>query len=348
MDKIRLGRTEMIVSRLGFGGVPIQRVPEKEAVAVVKGCIALGVDFIDTALGYTTSEERIGKAIRGHRGELVIATKSFARTRRDMEEHLQLSLQHLGVDTIDLYQLHNVSSLDALETVLGSGGPMAVLESAKREGVIRHIGITCHSIDTAREAVKTDRFETIMFPFNVITCEPADGLLPLAREHDVGMIAMKPLAGGRLDNVAIAFKYLFQFHDVLPIPGIESVSEMAELTDLLAGEADMTESDLAEMARMREELGAMFCRRCDYCQPCPEGIPISGAIAISNPEKRMPPERLFHGWIDQVLARAAECVECGECEERCPYHLPIMRMMAQEVEWYQEEKRRHLERTEGE
>lgn len=335
----------MIVSRLGFGGVPIQRLPEDEAVAIVRRCLDLGVNFIDTANSYTNSEERIGKAIRERLEGLVLATKSFAQDREDMRRHLQLSLKRLGVGSIDLYQFHNVSSFSALEVVLDPNGPRAVLEEAKRAGVVKHIGITSHSTDVAKEAVKSGCFETIMIPFNFINREAADQLLPLARKHDVGFIAMKPLAGGRLTNASITFKYLFQFPDIVPIPGIEEMGEMEELVQVLEGPREMTEAEQHEMQRLREELGTVFCRRCDYCQPCSVGIPISSAITISNPEKRMSPQRVFHGWINEVLTKAAECTECGDCEERCPYHLPIRELIAKEAGWYQEEKRKYEEQV---
>jgi len=342
METIRLGRTEMMVSKLGFGGIPIQRVSEDEAVAVVRRCLELGITFIDTANGYTTSEERIGKAISGRREGLFLATKSGSRSREGIESHLKLSLERLGVESIDLYQLHGVNDSAALDTVLQPDGPMAVLEEAKRAGQVKHIGITSHSMDVAKEAVKSDRFETIMFPFNFITCEPADELLPLAREHDVGFIVMKPLAGGMLDNVAIAFKYLSQFPDVVPIPGIEKIHEIEEIVQVLERPQQMTEAEQREMARLREELGTRFCRRCDYCLPCPEEIPISTVMISDSFVKRLPPERVFV-MLDAALEKAAVCTECGDCEERCPYHLPIREIIAERVEWYQEEKRKYQE-----
>ena len=242
MKKIRLGKTEMMVSRLGFGGIPIQRDTEDEAVAVVRKCLDLGITFLDTANGYTTSEERIGKAIAGKREEVIIATKSGGRDRKTVEEHLKLSLKRLNTDYIDLYQFHGVGNPEHLKIVLEPDGPMAVFEEAKKAGVIKHIGITSHQIDVAKDAVKTDRFETIMFPFNFIAHEPAEELYALCKEHDVGLIAMKPFAGGMLDNVTIAFKYLFQFPEVVPIPGIEKIHEIEEIVKLLDGPQQLTDS----------------------------------------------------------------------------------------------------------
>ena len=178
MKSLRLGRTNMTVSRLGFGGIPIQRLSEDDAVAVVKRCLDLGITFLDTANGYTTSEERIGKAISGRRDRLVLATKSGARNREDLGKHLKLSLKRLGVDSIDLYQFHGVNDFASLEAVLAPDGLLPVAEEARQAGLIKHIGITSHQIDVAKKAVQSDRFETVMFPFNFVTPEAARGPSP--------------------------------------------------------------------------------------------------------------------------------------------------------------------------
>jgi len=280
MEKVRLGRTEMMITGLGFGGIPIQRVSEEEAIAVVNKCLDLGINFLDTANGYTTSEEKIGKAIKGKREEIILATKSMARTREDIEKHLKSSLERLGTDYIDLYQFHNVSDAKALETVLDPNGPRGVIEDAKKAGLVKHIGITSHQIDVAKDTVKTGLFETIMFPLNFMTYEGNDELLSLARQHDVGFIAMKPLAGGMIANATIAIKYLLQFPDVVLIPGIERVPEIEEIVRVFEGPKEMTAAENQEMERIKEELGTRFCRRCDYCQPCTVEIPIGDIMAL--------------------------------------------------------------------
>jgi len=341
LDKVRLGKTNMMVSKLGFGGIPIQRVPEGETVAVVKRCLELGITYIDTANGYTTSEERIGKAISGQRKRLLLATKSLSRSRDGISRHLQQSLKRLGVESIDLYQFHGVNNSNTLDMILSPDGPMAVLEEAKRARQVKHIGITSHQIDVAKEAVKSDRFETIMFPFNFVNSEAADELLPLAREHDVGFIAMKPLAGGMLENAAIAFKYLFQFPDVVPIPGIEKTHEIEEIVQVVKGPWEMTAAEQEEMQQLKQKLGTKFCRRCDYCQPCPAEIPISTVMAFPSFVKRLPPQLLFSGWIADMMEKTANCTQCGDCEERCPYHLPIRQMIAEHFSQYEVEKQKY-------
>jgi len=193
--------------------------------------------------------------------------------------------------------------------------------------------------------VKSDCFETLMFPFNFITCEPEDELLPLCRKHDVGFIAMKPLAGGALDNVTIAFKYLLQFPDVLPIPGIEQPREIQEIVQVLQGSWDMSEAEQNEMQRLRDVLGNKFCRRCDYCQPCTQEIPISTVMVVKSAIKRLPPERLFTGMFADAVEKATNCTECGDCEERCPYQLPIMKMLPESVQCFREAKQKYDKST---
>jgi predicted aldo/keto reductase-like oxidoreductase len=333
-----------MVSRLGFGGIPIQRDTEEDAISVVKRCLALGVTYIDTANGYTTSEERIGRAVAGRRDKVVIATKTGARTREDAEKHLALSLKRLQTDYIDIYQFHGVNNTKHLEAVLEPNGLLAFAEEAKKAGKVRHIGITSHQMDIAKKAIATDKFETIMFPFNVVTDEAATQLLPLARQHDVGFIAMKPLAGGMLDNARICFKYLFQFSDVLPIPGIEKPQEIEEIVEILEKSPRMTSAEKAEMARMKQELGHRFCHRCDYCQPCTMNIPISTVLTSASFAKRLPEDRFFSDMVAKAMEAAAQCADCGDCEQRCPYQLPIREMLNEQVEWFEAKKKEYAAR----
>ena len=345
MKKVRLGKTGINVSQIGFGGIPIQRLSEVDAINVVRRCIELGLDFIDTANAYTTSEERIGKAISVQRENLVIATKTLARTSEEVKEHLELSLKRLRTNYIDLYQLHNVSDLDAWKLIREKNGPLTTLEEAKRQGVIRHIGATSHSLDMAKELVKSGIFETIMFPFNFITHEAADELLPLTRINDVGLIAMKPLEGGRLQNVGLAFKYLCQFSDVVTIVGIEKVGEIEEIVEILKGPLSVEELDKLEIERQRREMGSLFCRRCDYCQPCTTDIPISLVMDYPSLVRRLPPERIYSDsdFIDDAMQKAANCTKCGDCEKRCPYGLPIQDMLDKYVRQHLAGKSVYLE-----
>jgi predicted aldo/keto reductase-like oxidoreductase len=338
MKTVRLGRTGLEVSRVGFGGIPIQRVTDEEAIRVVRRCLELGVTYLDTANGYTTSEERIGRALAeppGRREGVVLATKTTARDATRSQEHLALSLERLQVEAIDLWQLHNVSSFGAYEQVLGPGGAMETAQRALEAGTIRHVGVSSHSMEVALEAVASGRFETIQFPFNFVTHEAAEKLVPLAREEDVGFIAMKPFAGGLLDNARLAIKYLLQFEGVVPDPGIERVEEIEEIAAIVGGPWQLTPEERREMERIRAEADTRFCRRCGYCEPCEQGVNISLVMNLRSFWKRFPVERMASGWLADAANGARNCIECGECEDKCPYHLPIREMIRENLEFYE-------------
>jgi predicted aldo/keto reductase-like oxidoreductase len=340
MKSVRLGKTGLRVSRIGVGSIPIQRLTEPEAIRVVQRCLELGVTFFDTANGYTTSEERIGKALAalgGRREQAIVATKTAARDRATALEHLELSLKRLEVEVLDLWQLHNVSSVEAYEKVLGPGGALEAARQALEAEKVRHVGITSHSMDVALEAVPSGLFETVQFPFNFVTNEAVEKLVPLAKEHDVGFIAMKPFGGGMLGNANLAIKYLLQFDHVVPDPGIEKIHEIEEISTILAGPWELTAAEWEQIARIRAEVGVRFCRRCGYCEPCPEGVRISLVMNLPSVWKRMPAERLTTGNLSAAAQTGRNCIECGECEEKCPYLLPIREMIAENMAIYERE-----------
>jgi predicted aldo/keto reductase-like oxidoreductase len=336
MKIVRLGKTGLQVSRIGFGGIPIQRLTEPEAIQLVRRCLELGVTFFDTANGYSTSEERIGKALAGRREQAIIATKTPARDRATALEHLELSLRRLNVEVIDLWQLHNVSTFEAYEQVLGPEGALEAAQQALEAGKVCHIGITSHSMDVALEAVPSGRFETVQFPFNFVTREPAQQLVPLAREHDMGFIAMKPLGGGLLSDANLCIKYLLQFDNVIPDPGIQRLEEIEEIAGIVAGSWELTPEEWHAIEHIRDEVGTRFCRRCGYCEPCPQGVRISTVMNMRSFWQRIPAERLAAGWLAEAAASAGQCIECGECEEQCPYQLPIRLMLVENVAFYEE------------
>ncbi|MBD3182315.1 aldo/keto reductase [Candidatus Poribacteria bacterium] len=337
MRKVILGKSDLAVTEVGFGGIPIQRLTHKKAVEVVQACIDMGVNYIDTANGYGTSEERIGDAVSDRRGGLVIASKSPGRDAKTYNEHLKLSLKRLQTDYIDLYQFHNVSREDEYEKILAPGGAMEAAQKAREEGVIGHIGITSHKMDMAIKAVKSGLFETLMFPFNYISNESEDELLDLCKQNNIGFIAMKPMGGGLLDDACLSFKYLKQFPHIVPIVGIETLDQMQEIISIVETTTKVTDADRQAIKNMQEELGKRFCRACDYCQPCPEELPISALTRLRSFAKRFPEERFFGEWGNGLVKRAEDCADCGGCESRCPYDLPVREMIKENVAWYNEQ-----------
>ena len=334
MKTIVLGQTGLEVSKVGFGGIPIQRLTEAKAIRVLHRCLDLGVTFLDTANAYTTSEERIGKAIAGRRHRVIIATKTMAPDKATAQEHLELSLRRLNTDFIDLWQFHNIGDFEKYERVLGPDGAMEAAKEAVQSGKVKHIGITSHSMEVAQKAIRSGLFKTIQFPFNFITCEPAEELVPLAQQRGLGFIAMKPFGGGLLGPANLAIKYLLQFDSVVPDPGIETVEEIEEIAAIVDGPWALTEYEHHEIEQLRGELGTRFCRRCDYCQPCPEGVRISAVMHLRSHWKRLPPEAFVSGWVGKAAETGRNCTQCGECEDKCPYHLPIREMLAENLDFY--------------
>ena len=334
MEKIRFGKTGLMVSRLAFGGIPIMRIPKTEAAKIVQETIRLGVNFIDTANGYTDSEEKIGEAIKGMRREdLVIATKSVASDKKGFNEHLDLSLKRLGLEYIDIYQLHNVSSDSKRDAVFAPGGAMEGLEEAVKSGKVRFPGFSSHSIPMGIELMKSGRFASVQLPFNYIDTGASDAAIKLAKELDIGFIAMKPLGGGVLDNAALAFRYIMQYDSIIPDPGIERIEEIREIVAIMKKNEALSSEDKKEIERQRAELGSSWCHRCDYCQPCPQDIQISTAMWLESGFKRMPAERA-RSMFGPSIENARICLNCGECVKRCPYKLDIPALLKQKIKFW--------------
>lgn len=326
MEYVTLGGTGLRISRLGFGGIPIQRVDAPAAKELLEAVRAAGINYIDTARGYTVSEELIGQAIEGRRDEFVLATKSMSRDRESMARDIGISLTNLRTDRIDLYQVHN-PSLQQLEQVCAPGGALEALQEAKAAGKIRHLGVTAHSLEVFEKALELDWVETIMFPYNIVENQ-GEELIARAREKGVGFVAMKPLAGGAIEDAALALRYICANPSVtVVIPGMYSPAEVEQNVAAVQNKAPLSAEELEEMARIRKELGTNFCRRCNYCAPCTVGIGISSVFLFHGYLRRYGLEDWARDRYGAMPVKAGACVECGACEERCPYQLPIRDML---------------------
>ncbi len=327
----QLGKTGIKVFPLGFGGIPIQRITEEEAVKVVKRAVGLGINFIDTAREYGDSEEKIGKALQDVNEKVYLASKTPAGSKEEALRDIDISRGKLGVEKIDLYQLHGVNDREKLEKRTGKNGALAGLIQAQQEGKIEHIGITGHAEEILVEALKIYDFSTVMFCYNFIENECEEGLIAYAEQNNVGLIGMKPLAGGRLRNASVALKYVLSQENVVPIPGIEKISELEENIAIARGTWELTEEEEKIKKELKEELGTVFCRRCGYCLPCPQDISIPMVLRAESFINRMPVEAFATWGIEEEFKKAENCVECRECVERCPYNLPIPELIEENV-----------------
>ena len=330
MNTVRFGKTDLEISEVGFGSIPIIPLPENEAVSLVQYCFNLGIRFFDTANSYATCEEKIGTALQAVRKQVVIATKTAQREAKEAAAHIDLSLRQLKTDWIDIYQLHNVSNSDALQQVLAPKGAYEAVSKAREAGKIRYIGISSHNIQIAMEALKTGLFQTLQFPFNFIENDPAKVLFPFARQHAAGIIAMKPLGGGLLARADLCFRFLQQHPYVVPIPGIQAKKEADEIVELYHNPMPLSEADEEDMEHIRTALGERFCHRCEYCLPCEQGVQIPSVLIFQAAIKRLSRDRV-QDWLGKAMESVAECIECGECEEKCPYELPIRDLLKENL-----------------
>lgn len=327
MEYTTLGKTGLRVSRMGFGGIPIQKVDAAATRTLMERLAERGVNYIDTARGYTVSEQFLGEALAGLRDRFVIATKSMARTREAMEKDIETSLTNLRTDYIDLYQVHNPSPAD-LEKVVAPGGALEALLEAKAAGKIGHIGLTAHMPGVFERALELDWVETLMFPYNIVETQ-GEALMRRCTEKNVGFICMKPMAGGALEDAALALRFIRQNADVsVVIPGMYAVEEIEQNLAAMEDASPLTDEELETIGTIRRELGTQFCRRCNYCQPCTAGISISGIFVLEGYLNRYG----LGDWARQRYAamdkKAGDCVGCGACESRCPYQLPIREMLS--------------------
>jgi len=321
-----LGKTGLKVSTLGFGGIPIQRIDAEGTKKLMRAVAEAGINYIDTARGYTVSEEYLGYALEGIRDKFILATKSMSRTRDAMAADIEISLKNLRTDYIDLYQVHN-PSVAQLKQVCAEGGALEALLEAKAAGRIGHLGVTAHAAATVENALELPWVETVMFPYNLVETQ-GEYLIDKCREKNVGFIVMKPLAGGAIEDATLAMRFVCANKNIsVVIPGMADPKELEQNLAATENAAPLSPEEIGKIEMLRNELGTQFCRRCNYCAPCTVGIPIPGTFALEGYLAR-------YGLADWAKSRyaaqdkkASDCIGCGVCETRCPYNLPIREML---------------------
>ncbi|MFP4027303.1 MAG: aldo/keto reductase [Candidatus Brocadiia bacterium] len=348
MHTRRLGRTELWVSEIGLGGIKFPGVDQKNVTRLVNEAIDSGINIIDTARAYGDSEEKIGRALEGRRGEVILSTKSQARDADGMRRDIETSLRNLRTDYIDIYLTHNLRLPEVYEKATSSGGALEALEQAREEGLIGHPAISCHRYhDTFKKAISSGRFDVIMVAYNILNDELMDEeVMPMAKEHDLGTLVMKPLGGGVLAEVGDKLKLEGQGLPERPIGpagairfvlenpyadcamvGMKAVEELREDIRAASPEHRYTREEVAALQDAVRGLGREMCRGCGYCQPCPNGILIPIILRHLFYGREMGLEEWARGRYSMVEIKADECERCGECEEKCPYDLPVVDLL---------------------
>ena len=324
-----LGKTGLKVSEVGCGGIPIQHVSKENVKELVDTLIKKGVNIIDSARGYTISEELIGYAIEGRRDKFYLATKSMSRSYDDMKRDIEKSLKNFRTDYIDLYQIHNIRDNNY-------EGCLKALREAKKEGKIGHIGITSHSVDFASFIIdKEDDIETIQIPYNFLELQATD-LFEKAYKKNIGIIVMKPLAGGNIDNAKTSIKFILNNKYISTcIPGMENKMQVIENTSV--NDFHITDEDITYMNNLKEELKEEFCHRCGYCMPCSVGIDIPSCFTYENYYKKYNLKEWAVSRYKAMIAKPNDCIKCGKCEARCPYNLHIIERLKRVNEVFKNE-----------
>lgn len=269
--------------------------------------------------------------------EIIISSKSFALDKATFLEHLDLSLEKLGTDYIDIYHLHMVNPKEKMRRVMSEGGAYQGMVEAIRKGKIKHSGFSSHNLSVGEELMMTKKFEVVQVALNFVDNESEKKIIPLTRKLDMGFIAMKPLGGGLLEDAEIAVRYLLQFEGVVPILGVEKSEEIKQIVQIVENPRPLTSGERVKMERTRRELGKEFCHRCDYCQPCPQEIPISTVLTLKSMVKRFSLEITLRNH-EANVAKARECTECEECVERCPYNLSIPQLLKKNIAYFEKLK----------
>jgi predicted aldo/keto reductase-like oxidoreductase len=333
MKKIRLGRTNLHINQLGWGGIPIQRVNEREAVSVVQAVIDMGVELLDTARGYTDSEYKLGLALQNIDRPVILSSKSHVRTEK-IQEEVRASLEQMKVDNIHIYHLHAVNRFEEYDQVMGAGGAYAGLQRMRDRGLIRHIGISSHNLKILERAIEENHFDVIMACYSFLEPEAEQRVFPLARAKDVGILVMKPFSGGVIEEPGPALRFVFSQADVVPIPGSESIEKARANWEIFVQDHDLTPADRQYIDALRREMNHQFCRRCDYCQPCSEKISIQHMMGLRSIVKRFGRSAEELDWFHSLIEKARNCTECGDCLKRCPYQLPIPELIKKNLAWY--------------
>ncbi len=333
MRQITLGKTGLTAPQNGFGALPIQRDDMEISVRILRKAYEGGMRFFDTARAYTDSEEKVGRGLveYGVRDKVIIATKTAAKTPEDFWKDLETSLKLLQTDYIDIYQFHMVSQ--CYRPGDGTGMYECMVE-AKDKGLIRHIGVTSHKLLVAKELIESDLYETLQFPFSYLSSKRDMELVKMCKEHNMGFIAMKGLAGGLINRSEAAMAFMSQYDNVMPIWGIQRESELDEWLSYMDSTPEYTGELQAFVDNEQKELSGDFCRGCGYCMPCPAGIQINNCARMSLMLRRAPSESWLNDHWQAEMAKIDECLNCRLCTTKCPYELNTPELLKKNYEDY--------------
>lgn len=332
MKQIVLGKTGITTPQNAFGALPVQRVDMNMAVKLLRRAYEGGMTFFDTARAYSDSEEKLGEAFDGMRDRIYISSKTQAKTPEKFWADLETTLKNLRTDYLDIYQFHCASV--CYRPGDGTGMYEAMVE-AKKQGKIRHIGITAHLIGVAEDIVKSGLYETLQFPFSYLANEREIKLVEDTEKAGMGFIAMKGLAGGLLTNSKTCMAFMSKYN-ALPIWGIQREEELEEWLSFFNEDIEMTDEIAAFIEEDRKSLQGDFCRGCGYCMPCSVGIQINNCARMSQLIRRAPSANFLGEEWQGLMGKIEDCIDCGLCKSKCPYGLDTPNLLRKNLADYKD------------
>jgi len=348
--KRRLGRTNLEVTEIGLGGIPIIGIPRERAVKIINRALDLGINYIDTARAYRDSESKIGEVMKYRRDECFLATKSGAGTKEEILRDIDTSLRELQTDYIDIMQLHDVSTEPKYRQVMGRGGALEGVREAQRKGKVRFVGFSSHNIAVMEKMIPTGEFDTVLLVYNLAIHDTGDTVIPLAKEHDVGVVVMKPLSGGTLMRLTkgkgdkeitpeIAWRFVLENPDIsCALAGAQWLKDVEQAVRVSRRFKPLSPEEKEKYIRIAQELGESTCQDCRYCADCPVGIDIPTIMQLLDRSRAFPYEWPKYRTIYRRLEKDVEdCIDCGVCEQKCPFNLPIRERLRKAKERFDKE-----------
>jgi uncharacterized protein len=323
-----LGKTGLKVTSVGFGCM----ITSDQSV--VERAADVGINYFDTARSYQggNNERMVGAALKSKRKNLVIATKTGAKTKADALDHLNTSLRELGTDYLDIWHLHGRSKAEELSDEL-----LEAQQIAKKEGKIRFAGVSTHAGHSEifpTVISKLPHFDVILTSYN-FTMDPIDELIASAKKAGVGVIAMKVMAGGfrsikpndknyatlkREGAMLAALKWALKNRNVdTTIPSITDMDQLDE--NMKAMSVPFSDSDAKTLAAQLEYIRPLYCRMCGACDGrCPQGLPVADILRHLSYAQGYGEFRLARESYQELpeKVRNVRCDLCLSCSIQCP------------------------------
>jgi predicted aldo/keto reductase-like oxidoreductase len=352
MEYRRLGRTNLSVSVISFGGVPILNQTTETAIEAINFALDQGINYYDLdetknqfiqEKVYLDGGKKIGQVLKQRRNDCYLGVKSMRQTFDEVKEDVDLALERVlkgtSREVIDIFHLAFLDSPQKMDIILSKQGGLRALEQAREEGKIEFILGAAHNPKTLIQAIKSDRFDVVEFPLNIIEDEYCTELIPLAKQRDIGTIAMKPVGGGQLASMYdLSLRWVLSHEVDCAIPGMKNIEEVKKNIKIGHKLEKLSPQELQRLKELGDQIGKEYCHRCGYCLPCPQGIMILGVLDLVK-GTMLSIERKKKTYHEILKARfksdPGNCVQCEECIEKCPFNLPIPSLMRKAAEMFE-------------